>query len=199
LQTEPNTPFQKIENPEYFLCLLLLGGDLREDKHKKLREMRIYRGEILRSDGAVYLSRFNRHHKNPEDPEWNTVIEYQFPRLSFDYDYQPLIMALKGFQLETNPYPLQDYPDCPCQDFHKETEAFLLQWAAAPTPVSGKTLDDFINLVEKGLDKEVAVIGQDYTRYAQRILGRLEEQLKRRNKRIQHYYANRQRESHPCD
>jgi len=195
LQTEPNAPFQKIENPEYFLCLLLLGGDLREDEDGNLREMRIYRHEILR-DGNVYVSRFNRHHKNPEDAEWSFVVEYQFPRLLFDCDYQPLIMALKGFQLEGNPYPLKDCRDCPDEEFHNEIEAELTQWAAAPTPVSQKTMDSFINLVERGLDKETDLIGQDYNGYVQTMLRRIEEQLKLRNKRIQHYHANRQRESH---
>jgi gamma-glutamylcyclotransferase (GGCT)/AIG2-like uncharacterized protein YtfP len=190
LQTEPNTPFQKIENSEYFLCLLLLGGDFREDKDGNLREMRIYRHEILR-ENDVYISRFNRHHKNPEDAEWSFVIEYQFPRLSFDYDYQPLIMALKGFQLEGNPYPLKDYRDCPYEEFHKEIEAKLIKWAAAPTPVSQHTIENFINLVERGLEKETALIGQDYNGYVQGILQKIEEQLKRRNKRIQHYHAYR--------
>ena len=194
LQTEANTPFQKIDNPDYLLCLLLLGGDLREDKLGNLREMRIYQGEIVRADHDVYFSRFNRHHKSPDDTDWSFVMEYQFPRLSFDCDYQPLIMALKGFQLEGNPYPLKNYRDCPYQDLHREIEASLLRWAAAPTPVSEHTINNFLNLLEKGLAKEMVFIGrQDYTKYIQHLLIRIEMQLKRRNKRIQSYHAYKQR------
>jgi gamma-glutamylcyclotransferase (GGCT)/AIG2-like uncharacterized protein YtfP len=197
LQTEANTPFQKIDHPEYLFCLLLLGGDLREDKEGNLREMRIYQGEIVRSDHDVYFSRFNRHHKNPEDTEWSFVIEYQFPRLSFDCDYQPLIMALKGFQLGGNPYPLKNYRDCPYQEFHRDIETALFQWAAEPTPVSEHTLNSFLSLLEKGLAKETSFVGQqEYARYVQHLLVRIEMQLKRRNKRIQSYHAYKQRTAH---
>lgn len=188
LQTPANTSFQKITNPEYFLCLLLLGGDLRKDTYGKMREMRIYRGEILHPDVGVFISRLNRHHTAPDDTSWNYVIEYQFPRLYFDYDYQPLIMALKGFQLEANPYPFKEYKDCPYQELHDEIETSLIQWAAYPTPVSQKTIDDFLIVVEKGLDKESRQLGTEYTKYVQRILGRIEEQLKRRNKRVIRYH-----------
>ena len=55
IQTSQKQDFKKLENPEYYLCLLLLGGDLREDSHGKLREMRIFRGEILHPDIGVFI------------------------------------------------------------------------------------------------------------------------------------------------
>ncbi|MBD3306484.1 hypothetical protein GF339_08780 [candidate division KSB3 bacterium] len=189
LQTEKNVPFQKIETPEYLLCLLLLGGDLRLDDEGILREMRIYQHDIIREGNNVHFSRFNRHHKDPEDMSWSFVVEYQFPRLLFDYDYQPLIMALKGLQLAANPYPLKNVQDCPYEDLHREIETFLIQWATHPTPISAHTLEAFLAVIEHGLDKEAAVVGSKQWRYAQRILGRIEEQLKRRNQRIQTYHA----------
>jgi hypothetical protein len=38
-------------------------------------------------------------------------MEYQFPRLSADREYLPLIMALKGFQLAGNPHPVNPFMD----------------------------------------------------------------------------------------
>jgi|GEM_PF-269816 len=184
-----DAPFKPLEDPEFFLCLLLLGGDLREDQYGKLREMRIFGGEILHPDVGVCLSRLNRHHQDPDDRKWSTVVEYQFPRLKYDYDYQPLIMALKGFQLEANPYPLKDCRDCPHQDWHEELESSLMQWATFPTPISKSGLGKFLEIVEAGLDKEAAIIGPEYGRYAQRVLGRIEEQVKRRNQRISEYHV----------
>jgi gamma-glutamylcyclotransferase (GGCT)/AIG2-like uncharacterized protein YtfP len=197
LQTLPNAPFQKITDPDYLLCLLLLGGDLREDAHGTLREMRIYRREILRAgNDGVYISRFNRHHKSPDSTEWNSVVEYQFPRLSLDYDYQPLIMALKGFQMAENPYPLKDYPDCPCDPFHQEIETVLIRWAAAPTPLPAATLDRFLALVEQGLAWEIQAVGHQYANYAHQMLEKIAHQLNRRNTRIQHYHDHKQ---HPIN
>lgn len=189
LQTAKNTPFRKISDPVYLLCLLLLGGDFRQDHNGKLREMRIYGREIIRGDNDVYFSRFNRHHSNPDDMSWSLVVEYQFSRLFFDYDYLPLIMALKGFQMGANPYPLKECRDCPHEEFHREIEDFLIQWAAHPTPIPRQTLETFIEILEEGLDKEADELGSKYGKYAQRILGRIEEQLQQRNQRIEKYHA----------
>jgi hypothetical protein len=190
LQTAKNVPFRKLETPEYLLCLLLLGGDLRLDNNNKLREMRIYRKEIIRDDRNVHFSRLNRHHKDPADMSWSFVVEYQFARLFFDYDYQPLLMALKGFQLGANPYPLKDCIECPYEDYHHEIEDFLVQWAADPIPISWQTLKRFLAIVEEGLDQEMReVSSKKYSKYTQRILGRIEEQLHHRNQRIQRYHA----------
>ena len=190
LQISPNSHLKKLEDPDYLLCLLLLGGDLRPDENGKLREARLYWKEIIRDDLNVYFSRLNRHHNNPDETSWNSVVEYQFSRLFFDYDYQPLIMAIKGFQLGASPYPLKGCPDCPYEEFHHEVEHFLIQWAADPVPVCKRSLERFIMLVEQGLEQEIQALGsKKYAKYAQRILGRIEEQLQHRNTRIEKYYA----------
>jgi len=190
LQTTPNLPFQKLENPDYLLCLLLLGGDVRPDNDGTLREMRIFQHEIIREDRNVHFSRLNRHHKNPEETSWNVVAEFQFPRLFFDYDFQPLIMALKGFQLGANPYPLMANKDCPYEGYHREIEAFLLQWAQHPTPISKQSLEQFVTIIEQGLSQEVHAVGSEkYANYVRRMLGQIEKQLFHRSQRIETYHA----------
>jgi gamma-glutamylcyclotransferase (GGCT)/AIG2-like uncharacterized protein YtfP len=196
MQVDSDRPFEPIQDPEHLLCLLLLGGDIREDRSGTLRERRIYRGEILYPRVGVYFSRYNRHHGNPEDPDWSPVIEYQFPRLFFDYDYQPLIMALKGYQTARNPYPLKAYKPCPYKEWHDEIETALLEWSKHPTPVSETSLKTFLEAVEEGLDRESRSLGPRIQRYAMRILGRIEEQLYRRNRRIQNYHEHRDRKAH---
>ncbi len=189
LQTEETASFQKIGDPDYLCCLLLLGGDRRQDQEGKFRETRIYHKEIISRDGKLCFSRLNRHHSSPDDRSENVVVEYQFSRLYRDYDYQPLIMALKGFQMEANPYPLKIYQGCPYGEFHREIEDTLVRWAARPTPISRQTLDAFLTIVEKGLDTEAREFGPKYGKYVQRILGSIEEQLHRRNQRITCYHA----------
>ncbi len=188
IQTEKEIPFQEITEPEYWLCLLLLGGDFRMDKDGILREMRIHRKEIIREEEDVYFSRRNRHHSSPDDTSWHSVIEYQFPRLYFDYDYQPLLMALKGYQMALNPCPLITCRECPREDLHAELADFLIRWADHPTPVTEQTLNDFLHVVERGLDKEAARAGGKYGTYARRILAQIDEQLHTRNKRIRTYH-----------
>lgn len=190
LQTASNVPFQKLENPDHLLCLLLLGGDIRPDQDGKLREMRIYRKEIISDNSNVHFSRLNRHHKDPDEMSWNSVVEYQFPRLYFDYDFQPLIMALKGFQLGANACPLLDDKNCLYEEYQNELEEFLITWATHPVSVGDHALKEFIKIVEQGLDQEIKLVGSKrYSKYAQRILGRIEEQLQHRNQRIQTYHA----------
>ncbi len=196
LQTAKNTSFQKITEPDYLLCLLLLGGDLRLDEDGRMREMRLYRQEIIRDEDEVCFSRLNKHHSSPEDMDWSVVIEYQFSRLYFDYDYQPLLMALKGYQMTANPYPLVTGLDCPHEQIHRDVAGALIKWAANPTSVAQQTLDTFMSLIEDGLEKEAALVGPKYARYVRRILGKIEEQLHIRNKRIQNYHGYSERMPH---
>ncbi len=192
LQIIQNQKFKKLQTPEHLLCLLLLGGDMREDKEKKLREMRIHRGEIIYPNVGLSFSRLNRHHKNPNDTSWTYVVEYQFPRLYYEYDYQPLIMAIKGFQLAANPYPFKECKTCPYQEYHAEMEKSLKKWAAGPQPISDSSVRAFLDLVEKGLNQELKKTAPQYKTYVNEMLEKIEKQLKRRNHRIRQYYERKQ-------
>ncbi len=188
IEVDADAPFKRLDHPEFFLCLLLLGGDLREDPGGKLREMRVFHQEILHPDMGIYLSRLNRHHQNPKDNSWQAVVEYQFPRLYYDYDYQPLILALKGFQKHANPYPFKDCQACPDQEIHKEMEIALKQWAAFPAPLAEQTLNQFLQVVCAGLETEAALAGARYRHYVTDQMQIIERQLKRRNQRIVDYH-----------
>ncbi|MDZ7315582.1 MAG: gamma-glutamylcyclotransferase [candidate division KSB1 bacterium] len=188
--------FRPLEDLDPYLCLLILGGDLREDDHGILREMRIYHGEILSQEGSVIFSRLNRHHKHPEDSSWSFVIEYQFPRLYYDYDYQPIILALKGFQLSVNPYPLKGCRRVEQGGYGPAVEKALKKWAQHPTAVSQGSLDHFLAKIEEGLSREAELLQNEaYRRYSMRILARIEERLKRRNMRIAQYHEQNKREA----
>lgn len=194
LSTSGDENFNQVRDLDYYLCLLILGGDLREDDQHQLREMRIYHGEILSDEGDVVFSRLNRHHQNPEDRSWSFVVEYQFPRLYYDYDYQPLIMALKGFQIAANPYPIKGCKTLEGSSYPRDIEQALRSWAKHPTAVSQRGIDHFLSIVEKGLEIESAEVNKEkYSKYALRILGRIEERLNRRNNRIKKYHADQAR------
>ncbi len=191
IQADETIPFKKLENPDFFLCLLLLGGDLREDEDGKLREMRIFHAEILHPDTGVYISRLNRHQQNPDDRKYTWVVEYQFPRLYYDYDYQPLIMALKGFQKQANPYPFKDCKDCPYQEENLDIELSLKQWAAFPTAVSETSCQQFLEIVAAGLYEEARQLGDHHEQYVDQIMVAIEEQIHQRNQRIKDYHQSK--------
>jgi gamma-glutamylcyclotransferase (GGCT)/AIG2-like uncharacterized protein YtfP len=193
IQADETVPFKRLENPEFFLCLLLLGGDLREDAGGKLREMRIFQGEILHPETGLYISRLNRHNQRPNEESLTDVVEYQFSRLQYDYDYQPLIMALKGFQRRANPYPFKDCSDCPDREMHQDLETTLKQWAAFPSPVSQSSCQAFLEIVQSGLAEEAAVAGPEYARYVTEVMETIAARLQRRNQRIIDYHTRLRR------
>ncbi len=187
IQTSPDSPFQAWADPQHIFCLLLLGGDVSADERGVLRELRVYHEEISHPDVGICLSRLNRHHKNPDDTHWSSVVEFQFPRLRANYDYQPLIMALKGIQASANPYPLKGIKNCPDPTYLAELENALKRWAAAPVPVPQASLDGFLGLVAQGLEEEGRQAGGGYHDYARSILEEIEGQLRARNQVIAEY------------
>lgn len=196
LSASSQDEFKEVKELEQYLCLLIMGGDLREDDNGVLREMRIYNGEILSEEGRVIFSRLNRHHKNPDDPSWSFVVEYQFPRLYYDYDYQPIILALKGFQTAANPFPLKGCKQIEKSGYVDDLENELKKYAARPSSVSQNSIDRFLTTVEQGLDIEAKLVDKEkYRRYAQRVLARIEERLKRRNLRIDKYHDKTNRDA----
>ena len=127
-----------------FLCLLLLGGDLGYDQEGHFKEKRFADKEFHR---IIKL----RRHLNLLTETKKDVIEYAFLRLwkkaDRDYDYQPIILALKGFQ-----YAYHLEPNCLNQ------LPGLQAWAEKPTPLPTSSLNNFINNIEKGLKKERAYL-----------------------------------------
>lgn len=145
-------------NVTHLICLLLIGGDLGFDNTGQLREKRIYDREILDSYNQLNFSRENIHFPGEIEGkiQANTVIEFQFPRLVAFRNYQPLILALKGYLLGANPRPLIPHPErvssINTEEF--EEKQALIDWAENPQPLSNSEIRTFLNEVEKGLMKE---------------------------------------------
>ena len=152
IQPPEKIQFDRQNDVNHLICFLLLGGDFGMDSHRHVREKRIYNKEIVDENGNVRFSLENIHFHDIEKIHKTTVIEYQFARLYAHHNYQPLIMALKGYQIAKNPRPLY-----PAEDLTKiavyEMDS-IQQWAAAPTPLKDKTIYEFVNIVEDGLMNE---------------------------------------------
>ncbi|MCD6460870.1 gamma-glutamylcyclotransferase, partial [bacterium] len=152
IQPPKKIQFTQQNDINHLICLLLLGGDLGMDSNQKLREKRIYNKEIVDKNGYVRFSLENIHFQDIEKVHKTTVIEYQFPRLYASHNNQPLIMALKGYQVAKNPRPL-----CPAEDLTNVADyemGKLMSWASAPTPLPDKKIYEFVNIIEDGLMNE---------------------------------------------
>jgi hypothetical protein len=127
---------------EDYLCLLLLGGDLRRTEAGVLLEHRFADNELR---GIVQ----QRKHFSPYDNHHHLVTEFSFLRLwrkgQRSYGYLPVIMALKGFQWA---YDIRSYCREPAGD--------MLLWAHRPKPLADGAISRFLHQVESGLIREGA-------------------------------------------
>ena len=180
IQPPKKIQFTEQNNIDHLICFLLLGGDLGIDSQSKLREKRIYNKEIIDENDHVRFSLENIHFHDMEKIHKTTVIEYQFSRLYAHYNYQPLIMALKGYQIAKNPRPL-----CPAEDFTKlavyEMDQ-LKKWATKPTPLSDKIIYEFATIVEDGLMNENNGSPVHKITYIKNNLADITNKLKAKNK-----------------
>ena len=162
------------ETPEIndYLCLLLLGGDLDRDESGRLRERRLADREFTR---FVKL----RRHISLVTQEPEKVVEFAFLRLRRDFDYLPVILALKGFQAA-----------CRFSAGTRELIPDLVAWACRPAPLPAPALARFVDLVERGLAREGV--------YDAAFLARFKSQLARRLARLQEELAHspENRETH---
>jgi len=135
-------------------CLLMLGGDLSADEAGRVREKRIHCHEVVDDFGNMNFSHEKMHFYTEDHDVKNAhiVVEYGFSRLEEGKDYEPLIVALKGFQIGANPRPLNpESEDTGMIEVPIEEKDELIAWAAEPRPVDAATVDSFISVVEKGL------------------------------------------------
>lgn len=152
-------------DPDFLACLLMLGGDVRMDEEGILRERRIFNKELDTNmrDSLNFSSR--KYHYSKEDQTMEDaaeVMEYKFLRLhKEETDYTGIIMALKGYQFATHARPLS----IPAQNAEELPEQlFMRKWAEAPRPVTEKVIEEFLEVVERGLCEESQIMQLDKRR-----------------------------------
>jgi gamma-glutamylcyclotransferase (GGCT)/AIG2-like uncharacterized protein YtfP len=181
LQLEEGRPVGEPPPPQHLICLLILGGDLNLDEEGALREKRLHQREIYNQLTGLDFSRHNVHRSRPGDGNPASVIEYEFGRLFYEHSYVDLVMALKGFQLATNPPPLDLSPDSPHLAYNRELEQELLAWAAAPYALPRQDIASFLATVEEGLSYETRELGGHPPAFCREWLDKIERKLKSYN------------------
>jgi len=187
-----NYNWKRASKPEYLICLLMLGGELGFNDEGKLVEKRITNGEIIDSYGELHFSCENRHNSQLSfsdeshfvDEEQGTLVtEYKFIRLKNDFNYEPLIMALKGFQIAYKPRPLISRIQFIDQEKLPEVKA-IIDWANSPYPLFKSVLEEFLSLVEQGLKTEKDGKPAHKISYINQCLYQIEDSLNQTNEFI---------------
>jgi hypothetical protein len=82
------------------------------------------------------------------------VQQYKFIRLAGHTSYEPLIMCLKGLQLEYNPADYLSVEQLKSSGGLRREYEELKKWAVEPTQVSAATISKFVNVMKSGLMNE---------------------------------------------
>ena len=112
------------------------------------------------------------------------VHQYKFIRLGDKTNYEPLIMCLKGLQLDYNP---GDYLTAEqlrgSRKLRLEYEE-LKEWAAEPTQISSQTISRFLKTVRKGLMNEGHHRPTHKLHYIDWVLNTISVQLRTFNEQV---------------
>ncbi|MBP7052123.1 MAG: gamma-glutamylcyclotransferase [Phycisphaerae bacterium] len=176
-------------------CLLALGGGL-ERWPGGMWISRICKDEIIQhtygeefvfartSRRNWYLGGGDDVADRPPAQAMTCIQQYKFIRLDKQTDYEPLIMGLKGLQLEYNP---GDYLTA---DQMKENPRLarryqeLKEWAHQPAEIGGRTIQRFLDTVHRGLMKERHCQPAHKLHYIDYAVSAIETRLKRFNEQV---------------
>ncbi len=165
---------QKILPLGFVKCLLVLGGGPELKGTGRLWVSRMGYDEITQYPDAAFGSTerhdeelvFARTSKRrwylgadaiadkPPAQATTYVQQYKFIRLEQRANYEPLILCLKGLQLDYNPADyLTNEQLRGSRKLQRQYEE-LKQWAAVPTEISPQTISKFLKTVQNGLMNE---------------------------------------------
>ncbi len=176
-------------------CLLALGGGL-ERRPGGMWISRLCKGEIVqRSYGEeLVFARTSRRNwylgggddvaDKPPSQAMTCIQQYKFIRLDKQINYEPLILGLKGLQLEYNPgdyltaEQMQRYPR-----LGRRYEE-LKEWAYSPAEISSRTIQRFLDTVHRGLMHERHHRPAHRLHYIDYAVSAIEAQLRQFNDQV---------------
>ncbi len=185
---------QRILPLGFVKCLLAMGGG-PERRPGGLWISRMERDEITRYNYGEELIFARTSRRNwylggdeiadrPPVQATTHVQQYKFIRLDGRANYEPLIVCLKGLQLEYNPADYltaeQMQNDARLHQHYQE----LKRWARRPTEISPRTVERFLDTVRRGLMNERHRRPAHRLHYIDWALSAAEGQLKAFNEQV---------------
>ncbi|UCG57379.1 MAG: gamma-glutamylcyclotransferase [Phycisphaerales bacterium] len=156
---------QRILPLGFVKCLLVLGGAPELKGAGRLWVSRMGYDEITQYGYGEELvfARTNKRRwylggdeiaNKPPSQATTYVQQYKFIRLDKRANYEPLILCLKGLQLEYNPGDYLSSEQLRNSPRLRRVYDELKQWAAKPTEISPQTISRFVKTVQAGLMNE---------------------------------------------
>jgi len=186
---------QKILPLGFVKCLLALGGGMKEKETGGLWISRMGQDEIKQYSYGEELV-FARTSKRkwymgtdevatrPPAQATTQVQQYKFIRLERRANYEPLIMCLKGLHLGYNPADYLTAEQLKASKKLREEYEELKKWSLDPTPLSTKTINKFLKVVEQGLMYEGHYRPAHELHYIDWALTSVDVQLQMFNKQV---------------
>lgn len=176
-------------------CLLALGGGL-ERRPGGMWISRLCKGEIVQKSYGEelvfartsrrnwYLGGGDEFADKPPSQAMTCIQQYKFIRLDKQINYEPLILGLKGLQLEYNP---GDYLTAEQMQRHPRLGRRyqeLKEWAHRPSEISGRTIQRFLDTVHRGLMHERHHQPAHRLHYIDYAISAIEAQLRQFNDQV---------------
>jgi hypothetical protein len=186
---------QKVLPLDFVKCLLVLGGGLSQKDTGRLWISRMGHDEIKRyqqgeelvfartSKRGWYLGEDEIADKTPIQAT-SYVQQYKFIRLEKRANYEPLILCLKGLQLSFNPADYITAEQLKADNKLLRDYEELKKWAAEPTEIDSKSIDEFIHIVQQGLMHEAHHRPAHNLHYIDWALSAVDVQLQMFNKQV---------------
>jgi gamma-glutamylcyclotransferase (GGCT)/AIG2-like uncharacterized protein YtfP len=186
---------QKVLPLDFVKCLLVLGGGLSQKDTGRLWISRMGHDEIKRyqqgeelvfartSKRGWYLGEDEIADKPPIQAT-SYVQQYKFIRLEKRANYEPLILCLKGLQLSFNPADYITAEQLKADSKLLRDYEELKKWAAEPTEIDSKSINEFLHIVQQGLMHEAHHRPAHNLHYIDWALSAVDIQLQMFNKQV---------------
>jgi gamma-glutamylcyclotransferase (GGCT)/AIG2-like uncharacterized protein YtfP len=140
-------------------CLLALAGD-PQIIDGRWRISRLVGDEIARGEPTPHIvfSDISRRRSSDTDDAGKSharyVQQFKFLRLGEHINYEPIVLALKGLQLELAPGSFLTPKQYQASPEHREVYAQLLDWGRSPQPLAEADIETFLEHIHSGLRAE---------------------------------------------
>ncbi len=153
--------------PLYILqCLFAIAGDPVRESDGSVRIRRLTTDEILSGESppSMLFSDVRKRYSSEGDDSLVRsaaasqhglyVQQFRFLRLSAHLNYEPIIMGLKGLQLDLSPGSFLKAEQYQHSALHRRLYDRLVAWGRAPTPIRERDIDAFCRHIHSGLMTE---------------------------------------------
>jgi gamma-glutamylcyclotransferase (GGCT)/AIG2-like uncharacterized protein YtfP len=170
-------------------CLFALAGDPRRSAKGTVQIQRLVSDEIITRSERPHMLFSQISLRRSSEVEGAPAVavtlrrggryvqQFKFLRLSAEINYEPLALALMGVQLHLAPGSFMTAGQYEAHRSHRKLYHELLEWGAAPEPISPQELEAFLGCVYDGLAGARAIRATHHEAYLAWALSELRDTI----------------------